>query len=129
MQNETHSVMASSFADPADVVAFKKAKAQGLTDQEAFKRGDNGIGKWGDDTTSDVPMCALPPENWKTLSNPRGAKVRVVANGKTVICELRDTMPHVENITNSAGIDLNPGAQKAIGLKPPFLVNATWQFV
>ena len=35
---------ASSFADLADVRAFKRAKAKGMTDQEAFRYGDNGIG-------------------------------------------------------------------------------------
>ena len=58
-------VIASSFADLADVEAFKKAKAKGLTDQEAFKVGDNGVGAWGDFTAQeDTPMCALPPEDW-----------------------------------------------------------------
>ena len=59
-------VTASSFADPADVVAFKKAIAAGKSEKEAFKVGDNGIGKWGDFTaTEDVPMCALPQEDWQ----------------------------------------------------------------
>lgn len=125
-----HHVKASSFADPADVAAFRKCKAQGKTDQECFKVGDNGIGKWGDDTTADRPMCALPPEDWKPLgAKARGAKVLVKANGKSVVCELRDTMPAKRNIKNGAGIDLNPAAVKAIGLKPPIMVAATWEWV
>ena len=40
-------VTASSFADPADVKAFNHCKAQGKTDQECFKVGDNGIGQFG----------------------------------------------------------------------------------
>jgi len=42
-----HKVIASSFADPADVRAFKRCKAQGKTDQECFRVGDNGVGCWG----------------------------------------------------------------------------------
>lgn len=125
---QVHQVMASSFADPADVLAFRKCKAQGKSDQECFKVGDNGIGKWGDDTTADRPMCALPPDDWKALPNPRGAKVIVRANGRTVECELRDTMPAKKNIKNGCGIDLNPAAVKALGLKPPIKISATWQW-
>lgn len=124
-----HQVKASSFADPADVAAFRRCKAQGKSDVECFKVGDNGIGCWGDDTTGERPMCALPPEDWKPLGKAaRGAKVRVVANGRSVICELRDTMPAKRNITNGAGIDLNPAAVAALGMKPPILVPATWNF-
>ena len=48
---------ASSFADLADVRAFKRAKAKGMTDQEAFRYGDNGIGCFGDDvTTLKIPL-------------------------------------------------------------------------
>ena len=123
-------VIASSFADPADVLAFRRAKLKGMTDQQAFKVGDNGIGCWGDDTTAPAPMCALPPEDWRPLGKKaRGAKVLVRANGKQVVCELRDTMPRKRNITNGAGIDLNPAACYALGLKPPVMVRAEWEFV
>src|SRR2546430_15156010 len=49
------SVTASSFADPADVVAFKKCKTQGKTDQQCFQVGDNGIGQFGKNTAPDHP--------------------------------------------------------------------------
>lgn len=121
---------ASSFADPADVAGFKRAKAKGMTDQRAFKYGDNGIGKWGDDTTGDDPMCALPPEDWKQFgAAARGKLVAVTIKGHTVICQLRDTMPARSNIKNGAAIDLNPGAQKAFGIKPPFMVPCSWRWV
>lgn len=135
-----HQVKASSFADPADVAAFKKCKRDGgywrkgvwnpgSSDEHCFACGDNGIGKWGDDTTAPIPMCALPPDDWKPLGQKaRGAKVRVTASGKTIICELRDTMPWKKNIKNGAGIDLNPAAVKALGLKPPIMVPATWEW-
>jgi hypothetical protein len=128
-------VVASSFADPKDVAAYKKAIANGKTEAEALKVGDNGIGKWGDNTArDDVPMCALPPEDWLdkwgTGSNARGKKVAVTYKGKTVIGELRDTMPHKANIKNGAGIDLNPGFAKAFGVPPPFMLSGvTWEWV
>lgn len=129
-RNVIHRVKASSFADPADVRAFKKCKATGKSDQECFKVGDNGIGKWGDDTTANKPMCALPREDWAHLGDDaRGAKVLVTANGREVVCELRDTMPARANIKNGAGIDLNPAACAAIGLTPPIMISATWSWI
>lgn len=119
---------ASSFADPADIIAYKKAKAQGKTDLEAFRVGDNGIGAWGADTTADKPMCALPREDWAHLSKPNGTPVSVTIKGKTVICALADTLPSKKNIKNGVVIDLNPAAGKAFGLKPPFLVDAEWRW-
>jgi hypothetical protein len=128
-------VTASSFADPQDVAAYKKAIAQGKSEQQALKVGDNGIGVWGDNTAGDdIPMCALPPEDWKakwgTGQKARGKKVAVTYKGKTVIGELRDTMPAKANITNGAGIDLNPGFAKAFGVPPPFMLkNVKWEWV
>jgi len=127
-------VTASSFADPADVAAYRRAKAQGKSEREALRLGDNGIGCWGDDTThADVPMCALPPEDWIAKwgpgDNARGRRVKVSYNGLTVIGELRDTMPERAHITNGAGIDLNPGFAQAFGFHIPFLVhNVTWEW-
>lgn len=126
----THSVKASSFADPEDVRRFRVCKASGKSDQECFRVGDNGVGCWGDDTTVDRPMCALPREDWEPLGNQaaRGKKVIVSANGLTIVCELRDTMPRRANIENGAGIDLNPAACKALGLRPPIMLPATWRW-
>ena len=121
-------VLASSFADPADIAAFKRCKAQGKTDRECFKVGDNGIGCWGDDTTKDRPMCALPPEDWKILDHPRGALVDVRRETFTITCELRDTMPKKQNIRNGAGIDLNPAACAALHLTPPVLTSVKWRW-
>lgn len=120
-------VTASTFADPADVDAYTKAIAKGKTRKEALKLGDDGTGCWRDDTTSATePMCALPPEDWQTKWGPgqaaRGAGVSVTYKAKTVVGELRDTMPSKVNIHNGAGIDLNPGFCAAFGLKPRFLL-------
>lgn len=125
-----HHVLASCFADPMDIARFRRCKKSGKSDQECFKVGDNGIGCWGDITTGHRPMCALPREDWAPLMpHARGAKVRVHANSRVVICELRDTMPSRKNITNRCGIDLNPAACQALQLIPPMVVRATWSFV
>jgi len=126
-------VIASSFADPKDVAAYKRAIAQGKSENDAKKVGDNGIGCWGDNTAlDDMPMCALPPEDWLakwgSSLKARGKKIGVTYGGKAVIGELRDTMPHKANITNGAGIDLNPGFAKAFGLVQPFMLPVEWDW-
>jgi len=143
---------ASDFASLQDLAAFKKAKAEGLSDGQAFAVGDNGLGCWGDSTSTDkTPMCALPYEDWFERfgkgSKARGAKVKVTlvepaepptSNRKgmstppvatSVVCELRDTMPHRANCKNGCGIDLNPGALKALGLVSPVKVKVIWEWV
>ena len=128
-------VIASSFADLEDLAAFNRAIAQGKSEAQALKVGDNGIGVWGDKTArDDVAMCALPPEDWlakwKNGSKARGKKVSVTYKGTTVVGELRDTMPHKANIENGAGIDLNPGFAKALSLTAPFrIVGVKWEWV
>ena len=124
-------VIATSFADPDDVLAWGAAKEkflhQGLSVDEAESRankfGDSGIGFCGDFTgTTGQSMCALPPEDWRIWGDKHqanGRLVKIVYNGKHVIAELRDTMPHRDQIPNGAGIDLNPGALKALDLAAP----------
>lgn len=126
-----HHVKASSFADPADVRAFERCKAAGNSDQFCFTKGDNGIGKWGDSTKQGSgPSVALPPEDWQQFGGTaRRKKVLVTHKDKSVVAELKDTLPHKANITNGAGIDLNPDTAAALGLTPPFMVDATWQWV
>ena len=127
-----HRVRASSFADKADVDAFKRCKRDGGSDQQCFKVGDNGVGCWGDDTYTGPPMCALPPEDmeekWGSIAAARHKRVRVTTGDKTVECILADRMPRRANIRNGAGIDLNPAAGAALKLKPPFLVSASWDW-
>ena len=120
---------ASSFADPADVRAFKRAKERGLSDREAFKYGDNGIGLWGTDTTLPRPMCALPREDWEHLGRrAEGAPLEVRANGRQIRCELQDTLPSRRFIKNGVVIDLNPEACRLLGMTPPILVTASWRW-
>jgi len=127
-----HAVSASSFADPADVAAFKRCKATGKSDAECFKVGDNGIGYFAESECwrSDICFCAIPRDVWlERWGTAKAASLRPVAvriNGRVVIGKLGDTMPWRKNIKNGAGIDLNPGFAKAFGLKSPFMVRAEW---
>lgn len=130
-------IIASSFADPADVRGYLKAKAEGMSDKEAFKHGDNGLGAWGMKTAvTDRCICALPPEVWKekwgTGQNANGKRVVVRWQGKEVEGVLGDTMPPIDlaHKQNGAGIDLNPGFAKAFGITPPFLIDGvTWSWL
>ncbi len=123
-----HAGFATSFADPADIARFRACRREGYSEKFCFGRGDNGIGKWGDDTTADSPMCALPPpeiiRRWKSLDAGRGKRVVVIANSRAVCCRLADIMPWKPK--NGAVIDLNAAAVRALGLKPPIKVPATW---
>lgn len=129
--NPWHKVKASSFADPADVAAFHLCRATGKSDMECFKVGDNGLGAWGHNTAQEEnPMAALPREVWQQAGKRGGAKLQVRYKGKTVEGILGDTMPSLKNIKNGAGIDLNPAFAKALGLKPPFMVEGVeWRWV
>lgn len=126
-------VLASNFASLADVRAYNRAKAKGMTDQQAFAVGDNGIGCWGDLTAQEhTPMCALPPDDmqdkfgdWKKAKHQK-IRVQVVATKKVAICVLADRMPWKKNIKNGCGIDLNPAAMTALGLKNNAQVDWSW---
>jgi len=122
-------VMATSFADPMDVIRYNNAIKQGKTEAEALRVGDRGTGEWGQCTTrTDIPMCALPQAEWmKTWKNgfiAMGKTVAVTYNGKTVVGQLADTIPSPPK--NGARIYLNPGFAKALGLNLPFTVQVTW---
>lgn len=126
-------VKASSFADPADVRAFKRCKENGGSDAECFKVGDNGIGVWGGNCAEGSgPCCALPPddmiEKWGSINAAQNRPVRVTVGGEQVVCTLRDRMPWKKNIRNGAGVDLNPDACAALGLRPPVMADAEWEW-
>ena len=119
--------LASSFADAKDLADYARSGS--------FAQGDNGIGCWGDNTAQmETPMCALPPEDIiaecgsMKAKAARGKRVNVRANGRHVVCLLADRIPSKKNITNQAGIDLNPAAAHRLGLTPPFLVPALWSW-
>lgn len=140
--NTEHHVRASSFADPADVAGFKKwyriyldrGMSPRAAEEAAFKKGDNAIGCWGDSTAEGSgPSCALPPEDmeerWGSVAAAKHKQVKVEFGPRVVVCTLKDRMPHRANIENGAGIDLNPDAVKALGMKPPIMVPAAWSWV
>ena len=122
--------LASTFADPDDLAAFKRCKALGKTDHECFQIGDNGLGYWSDDTTTeDVAMAAFAQstlkdrfgDDWKTKA--RHAKVRVTYKDRVCDCILGDCG------APEGRIDLNPGACKKLGIQPGDLVSASWEWV
>ena len=130
---------ATSYADTKDMAAYQAALVLGLrmglsqakAQEAARKVGDPGIG-WMDNVLSDpnTAWVAVPYEmwhdRWGTKKNAHLRKLWVTINGKTVLCTLGDTMPHLANITNGAVVDLAPGAQRAFGLKAPFKVECSW---
>ncbi len=135
-----YNTYASSFADPADIEAFEKCKAEGNSDDYCFQFGDNGIGCWGDSTAEGTgPSCALPPEymevKWGSVEAAKNKKVRVIRKDPVlnmkhqVVCVLKDRMPHIENLANEARIDLNPDAAAALKLEPPFIEPVFWFWV
>lgn len=124
-----HQVKASTFADPDDVARFKRCKLTGKTDNECFAVGDNGIGFWEDDTTTEgVAMCALHKshleerfgDDWKRLAH--NAVVIVDHRGLTVGCKVADTGPPIDRI------DLNPGACARLRIAADSLVSASWRW-
>lgn len=129
----THKGLASSFADPADVHAFKRCKEAGGSDAHCFGVGDNGVGCWEDDCSEGSgPSCALPPddmiEKFGSVAAAKHAQVKVTIGSRTVLCVLKDRMPWKRHITNKAIIDLNPDACKALGVSPPIMLSATWEW-
>jgi hypothetical protein len=131
MLRGVHWALASSFADPADIAAFRRCKAEGKSDEECFEVGDNGIGCWGDDVTQLV-ACALPPEDmierWLSVEAAKHKPVLVHNGIMTARCILADRMPHRAQITNGAGIDLSPLACAELGLTPPVLAQVIWEW-
>lgn len=116
---------ASSFADPADVVAFHRCKGEGKSDQACFAVGDNGIGQFGANTAQDIiPMVAVHHDDmvskWGSEHGAAHRLVDVTVNGKTFIASVED------RIGVKGRIDLNPACAKLAGLQPPFVVPCTW---
>ncbi len=128
---------ATCFADSSDVRKFKACKANGYSDKYCFGAGgdygDNAIGIFGQDTSEGSgPSCALHPEDirakWGTIAAGRHKQVRVTANQKDIICEVKDILGH---INKNVVVDLNPDAIRALGLEPGpnFSVHCSWEWV
>ena len=135
MPPQEWNVIASEFAQESDLIAYRKAIARGATQEQAFAVGDNCIGCWGDPTgPGSPPQCALPPEvmiaMWGSEAAARHQKILVVYNGangaQNLEVTMGDVMPHLWDITNGAGIDLNEVACEALGLPYGAMVPVTW---
>lgn len=131
--DEPHSAIASEFADAADIEAFRKCKAQGKSDQDCFRVGDNGIGVWGQSTApGSGPSCALPPEDieeaWGSVAAAKNKQVIVTYKDAVGTLILKDRMPHRANIKNGAGIDLNEDARKLLGIPKGGMVRVIWKW-
>lgn len=127
-------VIASVFADAADIEAFKRCKAQGKSDDECFEVGDNAIGVWGESTAPGTgPSCALPPEHiqarWGSVGNGKGKSVIVKYKDRVGTVALKDRMPHLAHIKNGAGIDLNEDARKLLAIPKGAMVRVVWKWV
>lgn len=103
-------IKATSFADPADLRAYNRARLAGKTHEQALEVGDNGQGAFLDLSTvaGTGPACALHGRG------NLGKHVRVVYEGKQVVCHVRDLSP-------DGVCDLNPDACSELGLTPPVL--------
>jgi hypothetical protein len=134
---DRHLVIASSFADPADLFAYQRALALGMSEKQALAFGDNGIGArelGGYPTVAGTgPACALPPEDieekWGIVEEGRDRRVKVSNRTSEVITTLKDKMPPRAHITTRARIDLNPDACAALGLTPPVMSPVVWSWV
>lgn len=118
---------ASSFADPADVRAFKKCKATGKSDIQCFAVGDNGIGQFGKITAQEeVPMIAVHKtemvRRWGSIAAAAHRRVIVEVKGVEIEATVED------RISALGRIDLNPACAKQLLLKPPFVVPCRWRW-
>lgn len=126
-REETFKAQASSFADEADLEAFKVCKRTGKTDEQCFKVGDNGIGQFGAETAQEhTPMVAVHADDmkakWGSVAAAAHKPVLVTVGKKSVLASVED------RLGVKGRIDLNPAAAKELGLTPPFLVPCAWQW-
>ena len=126
-RGEGFTALASSFADPGDVAAFRKCKRTGKTDQQCFRVGDNGIGQFGAITAqSETPMVAVHADDmkakWGSIAGAAHRKIKVTIGTRSVIATVED------RLGVKGRIDLNPAAASALGLNPPFLIPCKWSW-
>lgn len=120
----------TSFADPADVVAFNKCKRNtGKSDVYCFGFGDNGIGQFGKITAQDhTAMVAIHGDEmvrqWGSRSGAAHRPVEIKLPGTDLIVEATCE----DRISAVGKVDLNPAAFKALGLKAPFVVKGQWRW-
>ena len=113
--------LATVFAGPNDLAAYNAAIADGKSEDQALAVGDNGIGKWGAQTSNPdnlhvaLPLSTLAAHGISEKDAP-GTPVTVQYNGKSVAATVGDVLP--DNAKNGAAIDLNPGVANALGVDP-----------
>jgi hypothetical protein len=123
---------ATCFATLKDLAAFEKAKAAGLSDNQAFAVGDNGIGCYGDKTAQLYqPMCAIPPDDmiaiYDSVAAAKHQPIMVFYGKVSALCIIADRMPWKKDIKNDAVIDMNPALCQALGLPEENVdVEVTW---
>lgn len=120
----------TSFADPADVVAFHKCKREtGKSDVYCFRFGDNGIGQFGKITAQEhTPMVAIHGDEMVRMWGSRNAAahrpVEIKLPGSDTIVQATCE----DRISALGKVDLNPAAFKLLGLKAPFVVPGQWRW-
>lgn len=122
-----HNYILTSFADPADIEAYRLARERGATEQEALAVGDNGVGQWGANTAQeDVPMAALHADDliarWGSVDAAAHKRIRVTRRGATVECLIED------RCGVRGRVDLNPAALLRLELRPPVWCHADWDW-
>lgn len=124
------STQASTFADPKDIAAYKAAKARGLSEEDALKVGDNGVGSsrlGGIDTTKTVGV-AIPPDVLEAQlgKDPaawRKARVRVTIGDQTFLVPIVDEGPGSGPVSRGVGTDLSAPFAYGVGSKGMIPVN------
>jgi len=128
-----NTTIATSFADPADILAYEGAKAEGKTEEEALAVGDNGIGCWGDNTKEGSGARSSLPAHitiarWGSMWNGRGRLIRVFYGGTFVDTILSDEGPGPKEEAEGHGLDLNFDAWKAFGISVPAERQVQWDW-
>ena len=118
---------ASSFADPADLDAFKACKAKGKSDLKCFEVGDNGIGQFGAITAqTSFPYVAIHKsymiKRWGSVLASAHRKIELMINNQKLIAEVGD------RISATGRIDCNPAVLRFFNLKPPLMIDAKWRW-
>lgn len=125
--------IATSFADPADIVDYNRAIAAGKTVAQALAVGDNGIGCWGDNTKqgsgarSSLPAHVITAR-WGSMHNGKNRLIRVFFSDKWIDTILSDVGPGPSEEHEGHGLDLNYDAWAAFGLIPPCSHTVQWNW-
>ncbi len=125
----------TTFADAADVAAFRRCKAHGGTDHACFKVGDNAVGFWGDDTSEGSgPSVAVIPDDmrdkWGSVDAAHMKIVYVEVGDYGAYARVKDTMPprSYQAAHNGSQLDLNPDLCALLNLTPGVDIDGTWRW-